>query len=119
MPIEEAARLMASHVPPVAELERMTLAEALGRVVAADVISPLALPSFDNSAVDGYAVRHADLARTGETRLKIAGRVQAGSRDACGHPAGRGGAYFYRRAHAARRRYGIHAGRRAGRGRTR
>ena len=37
------------------------------------------LPSFDNSAVDGYAVRFADLNKTGETRLRVAGRVQAGS----------------------------------------
>jgi molybdopterin molybdotransferase len=81
LPVEEAARLMASHVPPVAEIEPVTLADSLGRVVAADVISPIALPSFDNSAVDGYAVRHADLAGTGETRLKAGGRIQAGSRD--------------------------------------
>jgi molybdopterin molybdotransferase len=77
--VEEAARLMADHVPPVTEIETVNLAEALGRVVARDLKSPIALPPFDNSAVDGYAVRHADVAGSGETRLRIAGRLQAGS----------------------------------------
>ncbi len=46
------------------------------------LLAPIPLPSFDNSAVDGYAVRHADIAASGETRLKLAGRVQAGVRAA-------------------------------------
>jgi molybdopterin molybdotransferase len=78
--VEEAARLMAEQVPPINEIETVGLVEALGRVVAADVIAPIPLPSFDNSAVDGYAVRHADIASRGETRLKLAGRVQAGTK---------------------------------------
>ena len=82
LPVEEAARLMAGHVPPVAETGMVALAEAVGRVVAGDVRSPIALPPFDNSAVDGYAVRHADISPAGETRLKLAGRVQAGARAA-------------------------------------
>src|SRR5690606_9221766 len=64
----------------VAEIETVSLTDALGRVVARDVISAVALPPFDNSAVDGYAVRHADLANSGDTRLQVTGRVQAGSR---------------------------------------
>lgn len=78
--VEEAARLMAEQVPPVAEIETVGLAEALGRVLAADVVAPIPLPSFDNSAVDGYAVCHADIALSGETRLKLSGRVQAGAK---------------------------------------
>jgi molybdopterin molybdotransferase len=49
-------------------------------VVARDIAAAVALPPFDNSAVDGYAVRHADLAKSGETRLKVTGRLQAGGR---------------------------------------
>jgi len=79
LPVEEAAKRMAEHVPPVAEVERVSLADALGRVVASDVIATVALPPFDNSAVDGYAVRHADL-QGGDTTLKVAGRLQAGGR---------------------------------------
>jgi len=43
------------------------------------VIAPVDLPPFDNSAVDGYAVRHADLAAEGDTRLAVAGRLAAGA----------------------------------------
>jgi molybdopterin molybdotransferase len=82
LPVEEAARLMAEHVPPVSGIETVSLADALGRVVARDVVAAVALPPFDNSAVDGYAVRHADLAKAGDTRLQATGRVQAGSRSA-------------------------------------
>ena len=56
-------RLIGERVAPVAETERVPLRGARGRVVAADVKAPVDLPPFDNSAVDGYAVRHADLAR--------------------------------------------------------
>jgi molybdopterin molybdotransferase len=77
--VEDAARRMAEHVPPIADVETVRLGEALGRTLAADVIAPMPLPSFDNSAVDGYAVRHAEIAATGETRLRLAGRVMAGS----------------------------------------
>jgi molybdopterin molybdotransferase len=79
LPVDEASKRMAAHVPPVAETERVPLVDTLGRVVARDVIADVALPPFDNSAVDGYAVRHADLAASGDTRLRLAGRLQAGS----------------------------------------
>ncbi len=79
LPVEEAAKRMAEHVPPVSEVERVSLADALGRVVANDVGSAVALPPFDNSAVDGYAVRHADL-QSGDTTLTVSGRLQAGGR---------------------------------------
>ena len=78
--VEDAARRMAENVPPIAETETVALAEALGRVLAADVVAPINLPSFDNSAVDGYAVRHADIAAEGETRLKVVDRLTAGTR---------------------------------------
>jgi molybdopterin molybdotransferase len=51
---------------------------ALGRVLAADVISPIAVPGHDNSAMDGYAVRFADLKPEGETTLKRVGESFAG-----------------------------------------
>ena len=63
--IDEVERLIGERVTPVAETETVALKDARGRVLAADVIAPIDLPPFDNSAVDGYAVRHADLgART-------------------------------------------------------
>ena len=78
MPLDEVERLIAERVAPVAETEEVTLAEARGRVVARDVITPVNLPPFDNSAVDGYAVRHGDLDPRGETKLAIVDRVTAG-----------------------------------------
>jgi molybdopterin molybdotransferase len=78
MPLEEMERLIAERITPVAEMETVPLAAARGRVLAAELVAPVDLPPFDNSAVDGYAVRHADLNSSGETTLKIAGRLQAG-----------------------------------------
>ena len=78
IPLAEVERLLSERIAPVPETERVDLAAAHGRVLAADVIATMDLPPFDNSAVDGYAVRHADLAPSGETRLKVVDRVTAG-----------------------------------------
>jgi molybdopterin molybdotransferase len=79
LPIPDMERMIAERVQAVSETETVTLAAARGRVLAADVIAPLDLPPFDNSAVDGYAVRHRDLDAKGETKLAVTGRVTAGS----------------------------------------
>jgi len=81
LPIEEVERILRERVRPVAEVETVPLGAAYGRVIAHDVTAPIDLPPFDNSAVDGYAVRAADLAEAADTRLAIAGRASAG------HPA--------------------------------
>ena len=81
--IEQAAERAAERVAAVAGIETVALAAADGRVLAQDVVAPLDLPPFANSAVDGYAVRFADLAASGETRLPVSGRVPAGT-DAAG-----------------------------------
>ncbi|WP_439596869.1 molybdopterin molybdotransferase MoeA [Falsiroseomonas sp.] len=78
MTVEEAQALIAERIPPLAEVEQAGLRQALGRVLVGDLRAPLPLPPFFNSAVDGYAFRHADLAAEGETRLPIAARLQAG-----------------------------------------
>jgi molybdopterin molybdotransferase len=88
LPIADMERLIAERVKPVPETERVALAEMHGRVVAADVSASLDLPPFDNSAVDGYAVRHRDLDPQSETRLTIGGRLTAGS--AAAQPIGAG-----------------------------
>ena len=58
--------------------ERIALPRAHGRVLAQDVIAPICLQPFDNSAMDGYALRHADLAGDGETALRLVGEQFAG-----------------------------------------
>jgi molybdopterin molybdotransferase len=78
LPLAEAERMIGERVAPVAEIETVPLIAARGRVIARDIVAPLSLPPFDNSAVDGYAVRHADLERAGETALTVVERVTAG-----------------------------------------
>jgi molybdopterin molybdotransferase len=78
MPVDEVERLIAERVTAVGDVEQVGLSAALGRVLSIDVVAPVDLPPFANSAVDGYAVRHADLDAQGETRLRVADRVTAG-----------------------------------------
>ena len=78
LPVAEVERIIRDRVVPVAEIERTPLDAAAGRVIARDVAAPIDLPPFDNSAVDGYAVRHADLDRGTDTRLAVVERVTAG-----------------------------------------
>ncbi|MDE3217024.1 MAG: molybdopterin molybdenumtransferase MoeA, partial [Gemmatimonadota bacterium] len=78
----------------VLESEAVPLRDALGRVLAADVASPVDLPPWDNSSMDGYAVRAADVA--GATRgrpaaLAVIGTIAAGARGE--RPVGPGQAY--------------------------
>jgi len=78
MPVAKARELIASFLAPVTAVERVQVRGALGRVLAADVVSPIAVPGHDNSAMDGYALRFADLASGGETTLKRVGESFAG-----------------------------------------
>jgi molybdopterin molybdotransferase len=78
--LDDMERLIGERIAPVGESERVPLHGARARVVAVDVTAPVNLPPFDNSAVDGYAVRHADLKSDGDTRLVIGGRLSAGAR---------------------------------------
>jgi molybdopterin molybdotransferase len=79
MSVDDATALIASRLSPTAAAETVPLIEADGRVLAEDIAAPLDLPPFDNSAVDGYAVRFADLAADGETVLAVVGRIAAGA----------------------------------------
>jgi molybdopterin molybdotransferase len=78
LPVDEVERIIRERVTPVAEVEAVPLQTANGRAIAHDVVAPIDLPPFDNSAVDGYAVRHADLQAKAETRLTVVERVTAG-----------------------------------------
>jgi molybdopterin molybdotransferase len=78
LPVVEAERLIAERVTPVDGRDTVTLREANVRVLAEDLIAPVSVPPFDNSAVDGYAVRGDDLAADEDKRLVIADRVAAG-----------------------------------------
>ncbi len=85
-PLEEAVELMLSHAGPVTGRERVATADALDRVLAETQHSPIDVPGWDNSAMDGYAVNSADL-RDGNRRLRVTQRIPAG---ATGTPLGVG-----------------------------
>lgn len=76
--VEDAAALVVARVPVLEGEEDVALAHARGRVLARDLHAPQPLPPFFNSAVDGYAFRHADLRPEQETLLRLEGRVAAG-----------------------------------------
>src|SRR2546425_12690445 len=73
----QAARLILADIRPLGAT-RVPLREALDLVLAEDVASPIDLPPWDNSAMDGYAVRSADLSDQSETELAVIETVPAG-----------------------------------------
>ncbi len=81
--VADAQRIILSHIEPIQATETVALKQALGRVLATDLISPLNVPFADNSAMDGYALRSTDLhavKTTSFVTLKIAGHAFAGHR---------------------------------------
>jgi molybdopterin molybdotransferase len=84
LPVDDLEQIIRERVTPVAEIETVALALARGRTLARDIQAPIDLPPFDNSAVDGYAVRHADLSAQSDTAFTVADRITAGR--AAAHP---------------------------------
>jgi molybdopterin molybdotransferase len=78
LPVERARALIREFLAPVTAVERVHIRSALDRVLAADVESPLDVPGHDNSAMDGWAVRFADLEGEAETILRRIGESFAG-----------------------------------------
>jgi molybdopterin molybdotransferase len=78
MPVAKARELIRSFLTPMTAIERVHVRSALGRVLAQDVVSPIAVPGHDNSAMDGYAVRFQDLLPVGDTVLRRIGESFAG-----------------------------------------
>ena len=65
-------------VTPVTDTQTVGIFDSLGRVLASDVVSPISVPPHDNSAMDGYAFRGADLEAAGPTTLRVRGTAFAG-----------------------------------------
>jgi molybdopterin molybdotransferase len=79
--VDEAYHAIVGAIAPL-PAERLPLPAAHGRVLAEDVVAREAIPPFDNSAMDGYAVRVADVAGAGEHTpvvLRVAGDLPAGA----------------------------------------
>lgn len=78
--VEEAQQQVLSRIS-VLEPERVGLLDSLGRVLAEDVVSDIDVSPFDNSAMDGYAVRHADVrdaSEDGPAILQVVDHIPAG-----------------------------------------
>lgn len=78
LPVRHAQKIIGDFVTPVRSVEKVALRSALDRVLAADIVSPINVPAHDNSAMDGYALRGADLQADGPTTLKVIATVFAG-----------------------------------------
>lgn len=77
-PFEDMRAALLAAATPLSTVEQVPTAEALGRVLAVDQISSLDVPPLDNSSMDGYALRCADVPAAG-ARLVVAQRIPAGS----------------------------------------
>ena len=80
LPVAEARRVIRERVVPIDATEKLALRAALDRVLAEDIVSPINVPAYDNSAMDGYALRGADLPAAGaaEITFKVIGIAYAG-----------------------------------------
>jgi len=79
VPVDKARAFISKFLAPIQVTERLHIRAALGRVAAQDVISPIDVPGHDNSAMDGWAYRHADVASgDGATVMKRVGTSYAG-----------------------------------------
>ncbi len=75
LPLEQVLKQLAAVLQPITGRQRLALRSALGHVLAEPIIAPEPVPAHDNSAMDGYALRHADM---GEVPLKRIGSAFAG-----------------------------------------
>src|SRR5882672_6347603 len=78
LPVAKANEVIRSFVKPVSGVEKLPVRAALGRVLAKDIVSPIDVPSHDNSAMDGYAVRNDDLGAHTPVTLTEIGTAYAG-----------------------------------------
>ncbi|WER46929.1 molybdopterin molybdotransferase MoeA [Cupriavidus sp. WKF15] len=79
LPVAHANRIIGEVVEPVRGIEQVPIRSALDRVLAEDIISPIDVPSHDNSAMDGYAFASSALqSAAGHVELEIAGTAFAG-----------------------------------------
>ena len=75
---EEAVDLLLDAAPVIGDVERVSLEHGIGRILARPVLSAIDVPSWDYSAMDGYAVRSADVPSPG-TLLPVSQRIPAGT----------------------------------------
>src|SRR5690606_38595339 len=78
LPVQDAQTIIRQFIAPVSAVEKVAIRSALDRVLAADIVSPINVPSHDNSAMDGYALHGEDLKTDQDLKLKVLGTAYAG-----------------------------------------
>ena len=78
LPVDKAREAIRACLTPVAEMERVPVRAALGRVLAEEIVPAIDVPAHDNSAMDGYALRFGDLQASAESTLQEIGSAFAG-----------------------------------------
>src|SRR6188768_626815 len=86
MPLDDAVAQLLSGLMPLAQHELVDTADADGRVLAQAIVSELQVPPHDNSAMDGYAVRAADVVAAAGRAIPVSQRIAAGSMGAALQP---------------------------------
>ena len=76
--LEKAVLILQKKIKCIKKTQKIKLNSALGRILSKNIISKINVPSFNNSAVDGYAFNFSDLNKKKETILKLSGRITAG-----------------------------------------
>jgi len=79
LPVDDARQRILSALTPITDNERLALRSALGRILAQDIISPLNVPAYANSAMDGIALNSADLPAEDTRILEVIGTAYAGA----------------------------------------
>jgi molybdopterin molybdotransferase len=80
LPVATVQSLIQQHLLPLQENETIALTDALNRILAIDIISPIHVPAYDNAAMDGYALCGADLANSINTKYQVVGLAVAGKK---------------------------------------
>ena len=78
MPVDRAREYIRRFLTPITVTERVHIRQTLGRVLAQDIVSPFDVPNHNNSAMDGYALRFADLQPDNPVKLALVGTALAG-----------------------------------------
>ena len=92
-PLDEALAELLARAPRPPACESLALERALGRVLGEDLLAPMDLPHWDNSAMDGYALCSADLPRSGGS-LTVGARIAAGDTRGMSLPLGQAARIF-------------------------
>ncbi|MBT3308571.1 MAG: molybdopterin molybdotransferase MoeA [Gammaproteobacteria bacterium] len=79
LPFNEAQEQIFQQITPTNKTESVSVKEALGRTLGEEIISPIHVPAYNNSAMDGYAIQGSDLPENGNITLEVVGSSFAGT----------------------------------------